>query len=301
MAIIPTIARSSLAQALANEVGSAMRDLEPQDYMSAARKVQRAFRSYRSSKRPYKRARSKKSKLEKRVYTGVRNETWSVQQGFPTGPAFAFGLGELVLSDFSWPFATNSQSNNRHRENNIIHVKGIKLCRQFQYARVRGSGDVGPIEVHWALLQLKNDEDNTELTTELSSNFFRDNAEFTRSSSDFVTYTGTSQWNMKLNCQPINPNNKVNVLMHRKKVLCALDAQSEAADKNVWKIEGYHKVNKTFSFKDNDSGLPSKRIFEVFWCNTQTPFEFPTDPTAVQYIESDKTHTVYFSNDKICC
>jgi len=299
--MIPAYAQSSLAQALAGQLGTAMKDLDAVDVLNAARKVQKAFRNYSGRKSMPARKRMRvKGKLEKRVYTGVKNVSEKRMQAPPTGPAFAFGLGELVISDFDWPFATNNQANIRHRENNIIHVKGIKICRQFQYARVRGSGDVGPIEVHHALVQLKNDEDNTELITELSLNFFRNNSENLQSSSDFPTYGATSPWNMGLNCLPINPNNKINVLTHTKKVLCALDGESEAAGKNVWKIEKYMKVDKSFSFKQNTSGLPSKRIFEVFWCNTQTPFEFPADPTAVQYIESDKMNTVYYANTKCC-
>lgn len=300
--MIPMYAQSSLAQALAGQLGSAMKDLDAVDVLNAARKVQKAYRNYSGRRSmPAKKRMRTKAKVEKRVYTGVKNDSEKRMQTPPTGPAFAFGLGELVLSDFDWPFATNNQSNIRHRENNIIHVKGIKLCRQFQYAADAGSAnDVGPIEVHHALVQLKNDEDNTELVTELSLNFFRNNSINTTSSSDFPTYGAASAWDMGLNCLPINPNNKINVLTHTKKVLVAANNESYTQGKNIWRIEKYMKVNKTFSFKDNTAGLPSKRIFEVFWCNTQTPYEFPADPSAVQYMQSDKMNTVYYANTKCC-
>jgi len=304
MAMIPAYAQSSLAQALAGQLGTAMKDLDAVDVLNAARKVQKAYRSYATRRSmPAKKRMRTKGKLEKRVTTGVTNTSEKRMQPIPTGPAFAFSLGELVISDFDWPFSTNNQANIRHRENNIIHVKGIKICRHFQYAAVAGnSNDIGPIEVHWALLQLKNDEDNTELQAELIANFFRDNSNNTTSSRDFPTYTTSSDWDMGLNCLPINPNNKVNVLTHTKRTLIAANNESQAAGKNIWMINKYMKVDKTFSFKDNTSGLPSRRIFECFWCNTVTPYEFPTDPSAIQYIESDRMNTVYYANDvNKCC
>jgi len=302
MAIVPAFAQSSLAQALAAEVGDAMRNIDPMQVISSARKVQKAFRGYKARKAMPARKRARANGPMKRVYTGVKNASAKIAQGVPTGPAFAISLGDLVLSDFAWPPQDGNTVITR-RESNQIAVKGIKLCRQFQYARVAGAGDVGNIEVHWALLQLKNDEDNTELTSELIQNFFRDNANTTQRSTDFPTYGAASPWHFGMNCWAINPNNKVRVLTHRKKVLSAVTPESNANGSNIWKIEEYMKINKDFSFKSNDSTLPSNRIFEVYWCNTVTPFEFPANPTTPQYIETDKLHTTYFGNTvgRKCC
>jgi len=302
MAIVPAFAQSSLAQALAAEVGEAMRNVDPMDVIRSARKVQKAFRGYKARKAMPARKRARATGPMKRVYTGVKNASAKIAQGVPTGAAFQIGLGDLVISDFAWPQNAGNTDITR-RESNQIHVKGIKLCRQFQYARVAGAGDVGNIEVHWALLQLKNDEDNTELTTELNNNFFRDNANATQRSTAFPTYTAASPWHFGMNCWAINPNNKVRVLTHRKRVLAAVTPESNANGTNIWKIEEYMKINKDFSFKANESDLPSQRIFECYWANTVTPFEFPADPTSPQYIETDKLHTVYYGNTigKKCC
>lgn len=290
-------------QALASEVGTAMRDVDPMDVLNAARKVQRAFRSYKGrSNRPAKKRMRTKGKMERRVYTGVKNTSAKVGQTPPTGPAPALNLGELVISDFPWPLMATNNTNLRRRESNTVHVKGIKLCRQFQYARVAGAGDVGPIEVHYAILQLKNDEDNTELAAELVNNFFRNYSTTTQNSQDFPGYGPSSQWDMALNCLPINPNNKVTVMTHRKKILLPADTNTTAARRNIWTIDEYMKINKPFSFKENNNGLPSRRIFEVYWCNTQTPFEFPADPSVGNYIETDKMHTMYYGNTHgQCC
>ena len=298
MAIVPSFAQSSLAQALAAEVGKAMRDVDASDVIRGAKKVQRAWRGYSKRKSMMPQRKRYKTGFERRVYTGVTNTTPKRQDIPPTGPAFAFGLGALTLNDFPWPESQGARIITGRKSNQIL-LKGIKLCRRFQYARVLGAGDVGQIEVHWAILQLKNDEDNTELTAELATDFFRNNASNDSRSSNFPTYTSGSPWNMGMNCLAINPNNKVNVLTHRKKILLPSSAESTSAGKNLWSIDEYLKVNKKFSFNTIDSGFPSKRLFEVYWCNTVTPFEFPADPTAIQFLETDSCHTTYFK-DTLC-
>ena len=277
-----------------------MRDIDPLDVLRAAKKVQSAWRGYRKRNPPAKKR--KTMGRGRKVYTGVKNTSWARQAGIPTGPATGLNMGVQYITDFPWPFMSTQNNSMLRRETNVIHCKGIRLCRTFQYAQDKGgANDIGDIEVHYAIVQLKNDEDNTELEAELWKNWFRDNSSGTSMSTDFPTYTSGSVWNMKLNCQAINPNNKVNVLMHKKKQLHPVGFQDAGGTKNYWQIDQYLKIGKNFSFKDNDMGLPSKRLIEVYWYNTVMPRSFPANPAAVSYIETDVSNTVYYGSPDKCC
>jgi len=240
----------------------------------------------------------------KRVYTGVSNLSSAKANTPPTGPSTALTMGRTYIVDFPWPSIANNNNVITRREGNVIKVKGLKICRLFQYDQFKSSGgDIGDIEVHYCVLQLKNDEDNTELSAEMVLNFFRDNSVDSQSSSDFPTYTAGSSWDMKMNCLPINPNNKVNILMHKKHTLQpkGFGHNFDGAIHNYWKFEHYMKVNKDFSFKNVSSNLPSKRLFEFFWYNTVTPSDFPADPVALNYVTTDATNTVYYGEPDKCC
>ena len=236
----------------------------------------------------------------KRVYTGAENLSSARQAGLPTGPSVGLEMGRTYITDFPWPEIANNNNVIYRREGNVIHVKGIKICRFFSYdAQSFSAEDIGDIEVNYCLLQLKNDEDNTELSNEMPLNFFRDNSISTQASSDFPTYGSTSDWKMAMNCLPINPNNKVNILTRMKKIITPLTTSHDG--KNYWKIEKYFKIDKNFTFKNSTNNLPSRRIFEFYWYNTVTPNRFPADPTAVTYVKTDVTNTLYYGEPDRCC
>lgn len=276
-----------------------MRYAVPRRYMAAYKIARFAYRNRKNIYKGYRAAkrirRTVKSKVHRRTLPGIKNPSLKKSDSVPNGPALAVTMGTLNIRDFPWPAHSNNDGLTIRNRNNIF-VKGLKVCRHFQYVyQFDGANDIGEIEVHWGILQLKNDEDNTELSTELLLNFFRDNSGSLTRSRDFQVYTPTSVWDMGKNCFAINPNNKVRVITHQKKRLCPKSNQAQVLGKNIWKIDRYYKLKKRLSFSSTNADLPNQRLFEFYWYNTVTPDEFPSDPLAVQYIETDVLNTVYYS------
>jgi len=233
------------------------------------------------------------SKIGKRMTAAnVRNTSMKVQHGYPTGPATAITMGRLENARLPWPaYATANTLTNRTR--NIIKVSSIKICRHFEYPDT--VNDVGPIEVHWCLVQAK-DPDMLHTSLDYLNDFFRDNSTSTSRTTNFPSYVGSSPWNLLLNCGAINPNNKLKVLTHQRKMLTQYSLVAGRKDDHLWRINRFYKVNKNMSFEQTTDTEPQNTIFELFWYNTVSPSKFPADPTAVQYIETDRANTVYWKN-----
>lgn len=297
-AIVP-MSQSSLAAAVADAAGNAMRNIDAGDVAVAARKVQGAFRRWarKTGKPSAKRRRTGKYKMQPRVM-GASNYSQGKADLVPFGPDTQVQMGILNVNDFPWPAWVGSSATLGERLTNKIFLKGLKLCRQFEYTFNANTPDVGLIEVNWALVQLKNDEDNTELAAELGVNFFRDNFSAAERSQDFNQYITSSQWSMQLNCLAINPNNKINILARKKKILApGFDvALGQKGHPSFWKIEEYMPIKKFFTFKSTTDTLPNQRLIELHWYNTVSASKFPADPTVIKHIGTNKMHTVYYGN-----
>lgn len=265
-------------------------------------KLKRGARAARSAYRYAKRRRTMRSKVGRRAnVAGVKNTAMKKQAPYPTGAATDYLMGRLYSPNFPWP-VFNTTNNLIDRQRNIIHLSGIKVCRQFNYPNT--APDIGPIEIHWALLQMK-DSDLLPSSLDWQNDFFRDNSTTGTRTANFPTYVGTSPWSMQMNCAPINPNNKVKVLTHRKFVLTRYDgggngvvAQPYNNSPSFKRIDRYFKIGRNMNFENDTDTIPQNVIFECFWYNTIEPSNFPADPVAVRYIESDAAHTVYWKNLK---
>ena len=267
----------------------------------AARAIQGAWRYRRTIKRGTQyaarnfRAMKKRrvSKVARRAKSdNVRNPSMKLQHGYPTGPATAVPMGNLQSDRFPWPAYSSSIGINT-RTRNVIKVKGIKICRRFEYSD--SNPDIGPIEVHWALVQGK-DPDMNYSSLDYQNDFFRDNGTGSTRSQNFPTYVGTSPWSMLMNCAAINPNNKLRVLTHQRRVLDQYSLVAGRSMKHVWKIDRYYKMMKNIAFDNTSDTEPQNQIFEIFWYNTVMPSKFPADPTANQWITTDRANTVYWAN-----
>lgn len=208
-------------------------------------------------------------------------------------------MGQLTFNDFPWPVVDSLNTSVVRRETNTIFVKGLKIHRRFEYRFPKGDpNDIGPIQVHWALCQLKNDEVDAEIIGELSTSWFRDNSDGADRTRNFNTYTATDAWDEGKNQFAINPNNKVRVLTHKKKVIHPYhDATGNYTyQSHQWTIDRYYKVKKNFWFADITRTNPNQRIFEVYWYNTDTARKFPTTNADGAFLSTTFMHSVYYCN-----
>lgn len=278
-------------------------------YIMAARTVQAAWRYRRAIKRGAKwtyraYASRKRTKYSKRSMPSTRQFSQAKGDPYPvaTGGG-SFFMGSLQIQSLPWPQWSGADGLTQRTRNTIL-FKGVKICRYFEYLHVAGSAnDIGPIEVHWALVQFK---DPKLLTTDLSilNDTFRSYESDTTKSQNFPTYNSTSNWDMMLNCAPLNPE-KWRILTHQKFVLEAKSTGNDGRQKvtptrgqHYRKLEGYKKFNKYMMFRDTSNGAPDNDIVELYWYNTISPVGFPTNPVANSYIGTRKAHIMYFSDSK---
>lgn len=280
-------------------------------YVMAARAIQGAWRHRRTIKRTakmiYRYGKRRKTKYGKRSMPNVKQSSQASGDAIPvvsSPAATGFNMGSLQIQSLPWPSFGDGL---RERERNVIRFKGVKICRLFEYATDKDSAfDIGPIELHWALVQFK---DPQLLTTDLSilNDTFRTFESDTTKSQNFPTYSAASNWDMTLNCAPLNPE-KWKVLTHKRFALCAQDNSNNAAGRMMLttrrgphyvKIEKYYKFNKSLNFRNTSDGVPDNNIVELYWYNTISPRGFPADPAATKYINTHKAHIIYFSDKGI--
>lgn len=247
-------------------------------FKPAARMIQRTYRAYK--KKGYR------SRLEK----GVKS-TSKVSSDGSTFSTSAVTMGTLTANFLPGPIQGTSGETVRDRM--TINVKGYKICRWFEY--IPSETDVGPIEIHWALLQWK---DSLAVDTAILLNdFFRDNSSNLRTR-DFNTYVANSPWDIGKNCMPINPDQKVNVLMHKRKRIVPVGIGLNQVHNSMWKIDKYIKIGKHVRFDATSSTNFENAIFEVFWYNTVSPTGFPLAPTAVNYVNTWRMNQCYWREPK---
>lgn len=235
-------------------------------------------------------------KLRVRTMPAVKNTSKASATNIFQGSANQFPMGSLQVDELPWPSFTSSNSLDSRQKNNIF-VKGIKICRQFTYIQSQASGNsAGPVELHYALLQLKDNIAPGSVVDEISNGFFRQNDSGTTRDRAFNAYTAISQWDMGKNCLALNPNRKFRVLSHTKRLINPRSADSVANKTVRWKIEKYHKLGKNFSFPSTNNTLPmNNRIIEVYWYNCVEPLTFPSDPSTSTNIETHNYNLVFFS------
>lgn len=239
-----------------------------------------------------------KAVLRRRTAPGVKSYSKSSTNS-PALGSTSIILATLYISDFPWPARGSDGAN--FRDSNVIFVKGIKVCRQFEYnafaGQIAGANiDIGPIVVHWALLQLKNDEGTSEISQELPDRFFRDNSVDSRTRS-FGNATAASTWDMGKHCLPINPNDKVRILTRKKKTLIARGGgQNNTSKGSFWNIERYYPMKKRMNFAGANSQFPAQRIFECYWCEAKTDSQYPSVPNTTNTIVTARTNQIYFKD-----
>lgn len=253
--------------------------------------------------------RAKRARMGKRMEPSKKNVSECWNEISDEGDGSQVPIGQLIPYNISAPVFGDGPN---RRERQTFFLKGFRICREFYYNRNSSATNSRPIEIHYAIIQWKCPIDNDDVVApvnKLAKNFFRYNNGNIDKSRDFgrpiagqehLAYTlAGDPWEMYLNCLKMNRNNGYRVLTHRRKVLNCVTSIAEAENRCVWKIDKYYRVNKWMETEDRDSIRYKNPMYEVYWCNYQTPYDFPSDPTAItDYIRTNKFHVHYYTENR---
>lgn len=245
-------------------------------------------------------------KVARRALGGLVNNVIKCQHPFPVGLGAIYEHGALYWEDLLWPQIDTLNADITRRETNTIYVRGLKIHRVFDYrgSKEDANFDIGPIRVHWALVQYRNDSTDATITSQLATDFIRDNSKTTDRTADFAPYSSSDSWKWYKTYGQINPNKNIRVLTHKSKILHPYYDKSGCDNQAMghrWVISRYYKVGRFFNFDNTSATDPNKRIFEVFWYNCESAARFPAGPTPPSNqsaVRSHRCNTVYFSNQK---
>lgn len=231
------------------------------------------------------------SKWGKRSNRSVKGRSTSVRAEISSGTNIP--MRALNFDVIRFP-ASNSQANVNARENNIMHLSGIKVCHQFNSRFTTGFDNV---EMHWALCQQK--QEGVLDQAYIRSEFFKDNsiqgaADQVRS---FIDAAAGTNYDFRYQCLPINTG-RFNVLTHKRRIICPNNSNTQATGRNVWKINKYFKINKKIAFNDMADEVGKCPWFVVYWYQSQTPEGWPADPPNSLNIQSIFNYQTYMREIK---
>jgi len=304
MSMVPYTA-SSLASALAAGAGAAMRDVEPDDVIRAVRKIQGA---YRRTRRRYKALKPTPKKRKTGSTSRLQPDRPNTVPATSLPPDTGAGatLQEGVLYNDQLVAPTFNSNNVGDTDTMTMHVKGYKICRHFYMANrsLATTTDVGPAEIHWALIQWKCPISSASVDSLLPLKFFRANyyndkkAEvFGKIGSPSDAYaTPGDPWEMKLNCLAMNPNNGYNILQHRKKTLFP-NINGDFKRQDMWKIEYYQKIDRIMELEEKGNARFKYPIHEVWWYNAPSATYHSANTVNTNNIVKTNVHnTCYFNS-----
>ena len=102
------------------------------------------------------------------------------------------------------------------------------------------------MRVHWALVQIKGDDDSAEIIAELQNEWFRNRSRTTDRASNFDGYAPVDSWDWEKTHGTINPDQKVRVLTHKSKTLHPYHTTAGHSNSKYtpyyWHINRYFKV-----------------------------------------------------------
>lgn len=286
----------------------------------AGRTIARGYRRYRRFKkrarpfvaagmRGYKRARpyiSKYRNVRPRLISGTRQHSHAVQQP-STGVADSYLFGQLYLEAFQYPVAGNENEPNTRKNTLRSKIMGLKICRTFSIALQDAPGWQGlaskpghDITIHWMLIQRKSDGTfpTSPNPSAFTPHFFRsfdENSSGDNNAANFVPYTATSTFDMKMNCAPVNPNREFNIIA-RKKFRLGLPINGTKTQPMHLQFDHYFKLNRIVEFNAAAASQPRHPLYEMIWVNPSSDTYMPTNPIEFVAVRSRKSHTMYFRN-----
>lgn len=219
-------------------------------YVKAASKIARAWRrkrNRRTVRRGHRVTNEPKQACAQREFRGIN---------------FSFPSLSLVGENVFF----NAQGDlHRQRKSQVIFVKGIKICFQMHRLLTDPGSVARNWVVHFALVRSKDkDPTLTDFLTRVRPTFFRDMTADGTNTSAFDE-GGNIVYDMKYNCNPINPAN-MDILTRSKRILHADIDEHRAADKHYWTYEKYIKINKRVEFEQNGSVVPKHAFHMLWWC-----------------------------------
>lgn len=250
-------------------------------YGRAARVIQRSFR------------RSRKAKLNRRV-TGAR-QTTRQHGSFSNNPTVA----QQTLYFRTILFPDQSLDANG-RIGPTINLRGFKLCDEFT------NNNGYPIEMHYAVLQLKENADFSAIgIADIRDKFFRNTESTTGRASEFIEAALDNTWKMSMKCNPINPD-KFNIITHQRRLLDSMTPNGGAAGtsnprrgvheaKYHWKNHRWFPINKQVTFESSTNQVPQRPYVVVYWWTTVNRSDYNT-VSIDQNVAHEHKDKVYFRN-----
>lgn len=194
------------------------------------------------------------------------------------------------------------------RERAHVYYSGYKICRTFENI---GTTKLDVFTCTYMIIQMApralfNIADTDAPTTAqvqdfLRKDFFRDTSLNTSSmASEFVDAptSGNVIWQMKYNCNPINPNKQFSIVYKKKFMLYpgnSAENDYELQRASYKKIEFYLPIKRRVQFRDKDAGAPVQPFLEVFWYHGRTSNNHPANNQgAVTDLETHAQHTLYY-------
>lgn len=181
-----------------------------------------------------------------------------------------------------------------------IRLSGFKLCDEF-------TNNTGyPIEMHYAVLQLKENAGATTVSvTEVKDKFFRDASLANARAIDFVDAGTDNTWKMSMKCNNINPD-KFNIITHQRKIMDSMtpnggpvgtsNPRRTVKDAQFhWKNHKWYPIKKNVTFQGSTPIIPNRPYIVVYWWTTVNRSDYNT-----LGLDNDVTHEhkdkIYFRN-----
>jgi len=259
---------------------------------NAATKIQRAFR--KSSLRKAIRGWGAGRRVRSARQQANGQEVINAPSGTPTN------IGQLNIRLLELAKFGTTEPN--RRRSNRIHISGIKYCWQFHNMLRPLSTPPLPgmsLDVHFAAVQLRGSSNSgnwtsAEALAHISPFFFREFSQVTADndtrSRAFNNYVTGSEYDFGKSCLSL-ATERMTVLFHKKFPLFARYGTSDdgigLSEQGHWyrKVEGYMKLNKTFSFASNTDTVGTYPIVWIWWCNPLTSDNMPTVAQAFPNID----------------
>lgn len=264
-----------------------------QKYASAARKIQRAFRKAKKSRRarmqPSARASGKAVEQAKMVSSdNVRLRT--LTGNYMPNPQPSSDAGDFNV-----------------RERSSCYYSGYKVCRVFEN---RGTAFEDVYTVNYCIVQMNRgfvgdvgaggEKSEAEVLTDMRENFFRNNLETNTKVQDFqnAATVGTTLWDMTYDCRPMNPNKGYKIIFRKKFTLyprAISGGERGVLRHNFKKFEFYMPIKKRMQFQTKNSSICNTPFFEVYWYNTRSPEDWPSsNPGSITDVKTYTHHKLYF-------
>ena len=216
---------------------------------TAARMIQRSYKNYKMNRR----------------LTGSRTSTKQHGRNL-----FATSLTQRTLWFRLIEFGQQDSSDVNTRLTPNVRLSGFKCCDEFS------NNNGYPIEMHYAIVQLKENVEPADIDRALlSRDFFRNPTSSVERATDFETPSGIHSWDINYKCLNLNPD-KFNILTHKRKILDSKTPNGGTISTSnpinntkesswYWKLHRWYPVKKKHSFDKPTHVIPQRPYVVMYW------------------------------------